>query len=201
MALDTFAALKTAIADWLHRDDLTSAIPDFITLAETRIFRDLRSKDMETAFSTAIASGTIATPAKYIDLKFAYVDRTPIQWLDRKTAKWIYTNYPTRSSTSLPKFIGRDASTFVFGPYPDSTYTITGVYYKDIGPLSSSAHTVFTNNPDLYLFGALQEAAPFMRNDARVMLWEAKYKGALIAAQGVADREDVSGGPLRSVPQ
>jgi len=34
MALGTYAQLKTSIADWLNRSDLTSAIADFITLAE-----------------------------------------------------------------------------------------------------------------------------------------------------------------------
>ena len=37
MALTTYTELKAAIADWLNRSDLTSQIPDFITLAEAEM--------------------------------------------------------------------------------------------------------------------------------------------------------------------
>ena len=42
MALNTFTALKASIADYLNRDDLTAVIPDFITLAESQINREVR---------------------------------------------------------------------------------------------------------------------------------------------------------------
>ena len=34
MALTTYSELQAAVASWLHRDDLTAQIPDFIRLAE-----------------------------------------------------------------------------------------------------------------------------------------------------------------------
>jgi hypothetical protein len=200
LSLATYSDLQSAVASWLDRSDLTSVVPDLITIAETRIFRELRSKDMETSFSTAIASGVIALPTSYVGLKYAYVDGTPTQWLERKPAQWIYQNYPTRAAENKPAFIAREGSNFIFGPYPDSAYTVKGVYYKNIGPLSSSAHAVFTANPDLYLFGSLVEAAPYLKNDVRLTLWEARYQQSLKAAQGTSDREDSSGGSLRMVP-
>ena len=39
MALDNYANLKDAVADWLDRSDLDSRIPDFISLAEARVNR------------------------------------------------------------------------------------------------------------------------------------------------------------------
>ena len=33
MALASYSNLKASLADWLNRDDLTSVIPDFISLA------------------------------------------------------------------------------------------------------------------------------------------------------------------------
>ena len=42
MALSNYTELKASIADFLNRDDLTSVIPDFITLAESQINRDIR---------------------------------------------------------------------------------------------------------------------------------------------------------------
>jgi len=37
MALTTYTELKSSLADWLNRSDLTSVIPDFISLAEAQM--------------------------------------------------------------------------------------------------------------------------------------------------------------------
>ena len=197
MAITTNAQLETAVANWLHRADLTSLIPDFIMLGETRIYREVRTKDMETAFSDTIASGVIALPSSYIDLKFAYINTQPVQWLDRKPAIWIYQKYPTRSGDGMPVTIAREGGNFIFGPYPSGAYTVSGVYYKNLGAVSSSAHALFTTNPDLYLFSALAEAEPYLKNDARVALWKAKYNELRDQVNQFADNEDHSGSNLR----
>lgn len=196
MSITTYAQLQTAVSNWLHRADLASYIPDLITLGEARIMREVRTRDMETAFSDTIASGVIALPTGYLELKNAYVGSSTKIYLKRTSAESIYANYPLRSAEGEPRFIAREGSNFIFGPYPDSDYTVAGVYYKNIGPLSSSDHTLFTNNPDLYLFAALAETEPFLKNDKRVSLWEAKYKNIKDAANGLRDREDFSGGGL-----
>ncbi len=46
MAITTYSELKTALGNWLNRDDLTAVIPDFISLAETDINRKLRHYKM-----------------------------------------------------------------------------------------------------------------------------------------------------------
>ena len=200
MAITTYAELQTSVTGWLHRADLTSIVPDLITLGEARIFREVRARSMEAAFSDTIASGVIALPTSYIELKFSYVNRSPTQILNRMDARFIYEKYPSRAAGGLPKFIAREASNFIFGPYPDSDYTITGVYYKNIGPLSSSAHALFTDNPDLYMWAALAESEPYLKNDKRVALWEAKYRMIKDAVNGLAEREDFSGSDLQMRP-
>lgn len=47
MSIATFAELKTAVANWASRDDLTSRIPEFIALAEDRIGLKLRVRALE----------------------------------------------------------------------------------------------------------------------------------------------------------
>lgn len=44
--MTTYATLKSDIAGWLLRDDLTAAIPSFIRLAEAAIRRDVRIRQM-----------------------------------------------------------------------------------------------------------------------------------------------------------
>ena len=196
MSITTYSELKTAATNWLRRGDLSSFLDDLVTVGETRIFRELRNKDMETSFNSTIASGTISTPTSYIDLKFAYIDGSPTRRLKRRTNSWIYENYPERSSSGKPSFIAREGSTFIFGPYSDSNHVVKGIYYKNIGPVSSSAHVLFTNNPDLYLYATLCAAEPFLKNDKRVALWEAEYGRALAGARKQSEDEEISGGGL-----
>lgn len=198
MAISTYSELKTAVANWLNRDTLTAYVPDFIMLGEMRIYRELRIRAMEASLSSAISSGTVSLPADYVELKHARIDGTPVQPLQRKTAEWIYEKYPTRSSDSKPKFIAQDQGVFIFGPYPDDTYTVKGTYYKRLTALSDSNTTNWfvTNAPDLLLWASLCEAEPFLKNDERVLLWEGKYAKTKVAVEDEDRRERLSGSTL-----
>jgi hypothetical protein len=197
-AITDFTTLKTEVAAWLNRTDLTNEIPGFIQLGENRIYRDLRVRQMETALSSAISSGVIATPTGYVEMKYAYINGSPMVKMQRKDAEWIYHNYPTRSADGTPKFFAREAETFIFGPYPDSAYTVKGVYYKKLPALSGSNTTNWLTSdvPDLILFASLCEAAPYLVNDERVALWEKKYAQIKDRVQRNDDNEEFSGSPL-----
>jgi hypothetical protein len=201
MAITSYSTLQTAILGWVHRGSdatLTAEAPLLVQFAEARIYRDLRIRCMETALSSAIASGVVAVPTGYVEMKYAYINGSPTQKLQRKDAEWIYHNYPTRSSDGTPKFFAREADNFIFGPYPDSAYTVKGVYYKKLDALSDSNTTnwFITNAPDLLLFAALCEAEPFLVNDERVALWEKKYDQIRARVQREDDGEEFSGSPL-----
>lgn len=198
MAITNYSELQTAVGNWLNRSDLTSYVPDLIMLGERRIYRKLRIRAMETALSSAISSGVVAVPATYVALKSARIDGTPVQKLTRTSVDHIYEKYPTRSSQGRPGYIAREGSNFIFGPYPDSAYTVKGIYYARLTALSVSNTTNwFTDNaPDLLMWAALAESEVFLKNDARVSLWESKYKAALVDVQDEDDAENNSGSPL-----
>lgn len=199
MSIASYSDMQSLIARRLHRSDLSSYIVDYITLAEARIYREMRVRQMETSFSSAISSGTISLPTGYLELKHAYLNTSPIAKLQRKDSEWIYAAYPTRSADSAPKFIARDGSTFIFGPYPDTSYTVAGIYFKKLDALSGSNTTnwLITDAPDLLLYASLVEAATDLVQDQRVVLWEQKYQQAKREVERQNDSEDVSGSPLQ----
>lgn len=188
MAITTYAELKTAVANWLADDTLTTYIPDFITLAEARIYRELKVRQMETALSSAISSGVLAVPTGFTQMKWAYVNGSPTSPLQQVSLEYLYSQYPARSSGGKPRYFAREGENFVFGPYPDSTYTIKGVYYKKLAALSDSNTTnwLITDAPDLILFASLVEARSFIMDDTRIPLWEARY----INAKGMIESQD-----------
>lgn len=173
MAISTLAELKTAITNWTKRADLTSYTEDLIMVGEKWIFRNVRAREMETALSGTISSGVLAVPSGFRALKHARINQTPTVPLGIKSASWIYENYPNRSSTTTPKFIAVDGSNFIFGPNA-SALAVVGMYYGALTSVISSANALFTAHPDLYLFAALAETEPFLKNDKRVVLWTAK---------------------------
>ena len=50
MSMTTYDGLKASIANWLNRTDLATEIPDFIELAENRIFHEVRVPTNEKQF-------------------------------------------------------------------------------------------------------------------------------------------------------
>lgn len=205
MTIATYAQLKTATARWIGGSDdsdatsvgFASTIDDLVTIAESRIFREARTKDTEASINTAMANGVVAVPSDYIAMKFAYVDGTPVQTLERRPAEWIYSTYGTRTAVGKPKFFSRQTTNFIFGPYPDSGYTMIGVYYKRLPALSTAVHALFTNNPDLYLFGCLAETAIIIGADKRIDLWEKKYQMILAQVNAYDRAEGASGSALQ----
>jgi hypothetical protein len=201
MAITSYATLLTEAAGWLHRGtSLDTVLPGLVQFAEARIYRDLRIRAMETALSGTIAAGVLAVPSGYIELKHARIDGSSGNRLTRKDAEWIYANYPTRSADSQPKFIAREGESFIFGPYPDTGYTVKGSYYKRLPALSASNTTnwFITDAPELLLFATLCEAEPYLVNDPRIALWEKKYQQIKDRIQLADEQEEFSGSPLFS---
>lgn len=196
MSITSYSELQTAVGNWLNRPDLSSYIPDLVMMGQLRIYRDMRIRAMESALNVTIdGSGNAALPTDYTDLKYAYIDGTPTQPLQRRNVQYIFDTFPTRSSDAKPKFISRDAGNFIFGPFPDSTYTVKGTYYARL-PLLSNSNTTnwfIVNAPDLLLFAALTEAEKFIKNDDRVALWSASYESIKTQIVNEERRESHSG--------
>ena len=85
------------------------------------------------------------------------------------------------------------------GPAPDSDYTTSMLYLKKIDNLSTTnpTETMLTENPDIYLYGALLEAEPFLMNDARVQLWAAAFQQAIADLQEQDNEDRHSGSAMR----
>lgn len=201
-----YASLQTAVIDWLARSDLTNYVPNFVQNWEERFYRQPKNfgRWMEAALSTPIASSVLAVPADYLGLKYAYVSGSPSSRLDRVSLNQLYGTYPRGGDTGLPRWISRDTTNFVFGPAPDSTYTIKGVYWAKPTLMRSfsadaAAHWIVVNAPDLALYGALCESAPFLRNDARLATWKDLYSEALQDYRELHWEEDNSGSPVQEV--
>lgn len=200
MSINTYATLKTAVASWLKRSDLTSNIPDFISLAEAKIARDLRLRRQITAATLNTVAGVqgVALPADWLefaDVSLSTDNPTPISFA---TVEHINTRYP-QTFTGQPVVFSIDGLNVIFGPTPDAIYPISTNYYAKFPALSADADTnwLLTNYPSIYLFGALCEASPFIRDDEVTVMWEGKYNKDMNELRNSDKSAQFSGSALR----
>ena len=201
MAISTFAELKTAAANWLDRSDLTDRIPEFIALAEARFNRILRIRDMETvstAISTVGGTREYSLPTGFVQMKEFHLTTEPITPLSYITPEMMSRLW-AGSTTGKPQVFTIIADNVRLGPSPDAVYTTSMLYYKTFTALSTDNTTsdMLTKNPDVYLYGTLLEAEPFIMNDERVALWATAFKQAIDDIQNQDNKDRHSGSQLR----
>ena len=200
MAIGTYAELQTAVANWLDRDDLTDRIPEFIALAEARMNRVLRIRLMEAKYtaSTVAAQRNYALPASYIQMRNFQINTSPITPLQYVTPE-IYDRLWGGSTDGTPQFYTIVAGEVQLGPLPASVLTMEMLFYKKISALSvtNTTEAMLTDNPDIYLYGALMEAEPFIMNDERVGLWAQGLQQAISDLQEQDNKDRHSGSALR----
>jgi hypothetical protein len=181
MAITTFAELRTAVASWLNRSDLTASIPDFVTLAESDIRRDVRVQAMESVASGTLTGETLAHPTRYLEARrltvggYVYQYRMPQDYTDAvklSSTAYIYTS------------VGQ--TLYILNGTSGDDYTLT--YLAGFAAFSADADTnwLLENAPDVYLFGALRYAAIYMQDDAAMTRHLAMY---LSAAKRLSARE------------
>jgi len=200
MAIGTYAELQIAVANWLDREDLTDRIPEFITLAEARMNRMLRLRLMENKYtaSTVAAQRNYALPTGYVQMRNFQINVTPVRPLQYVTPE-VYDRIWGGSSSGTPEVYTIIANEIQLGPKPDSIMTMEMLFYKRITALSGSNTTeqMLTENPDVYLYGALMEAEPFVMNDERMGLWAQGFAQAVQALQEQDNKDRHSGSALR----
>ena len=199
MSFATYSDLKTSIAGYLARSDLTNQIPDFITFAENRLRRELRVRQMLKSVTTATVSGdsTVEVPSDFLEIRDFVVLTNPIQPLSYSSPSAL-SNDPRASEVGVPKSYTILANEFLLSPPPDGVYTLRLLYYSAPAYMSSTnASNVFlTVAPDALLYAALLEAEPYLFNDGRVNTWGSMYDRAISSLTRSDENTQYSGVPL-----
>lgn len=199
MPLSTYSDLKTSVANYLGRSDLTSQIPDFIALAEIRLGRDIRTRRMlktVTAMMTA-DDATVGLPSDFLSIRDVFVQGNPRTKVNYMTPS-AFTANAQADVTGLPVFYTMRANELEFAPKPDTAYVAQMLYYFKPTALSDSntSNEFLANYPDALLYASLIEAEPYLMNDARAMTWANMYKNAIERIETTDQESEFSGVPL-----
>lgn len=200
MALSTYSELKSSVADWLNRSDLTAAIPDFIALAEAQIERKLRTRQMIVRATATIDTEYGTVPADFLEVKSLKLQTNPVTPLQFETIDSLDNLQAQYPSSSKPRYFSIVGAQIRTVPTPDSSYESELTYYAKLTKLSDSntVNWLLTAAPDVYLYGALLQAAPYLKDDARITTWATMYTSAMEDLQVADDRGATSGGALKA---
>lgn len=169
-----YATLKAAVANWLARADLTSAIPEFIQLAESRINRTLYVRERMQEASGTSANGEIPLPDDFDRL----VSLRVVSGSQMRPIHPVAADKNTERAGSAVEYAVVGSAIRLIGT-DEAEYTLT--YYARVPALSDSAsqNWLLTKEPGLYLYGSLIEASPYLKNDERALLWAQQYRAVL----------------------
>ena len=202
MALTTYTELKTSLANWLNRSDLTTEIgDDFIKLTEADLNSKLRVRAMIAQVNITVDAETESLPTDFLQIRNFYIlnGQTKVPLVYTTPASMDTTN--GTSTSGLPTTYTILGDTIRFSPKPDATYTAVMNYYKKFTALSSSVATnyILASHPAIYLYGSLFHAANFLGgiNPQQVQIWQQMYATAMERLE-LNDREDeYNGSPLQ----
>ncbi len=85
------------------------------------------------------------------------------------------------SQTVASEAMSGGGNVFIFGPFPDSGYSVQGVYYQATGMLSviNNVNWLITHVPWLLHAACMVEVGKFLRNQATIDQWTAVYQARL----------------------
>jgi len=184
MSLVSYADLQTQVANWLARTDLNPFIPDMITLFEAAAARKLKVRQQETTVSLATTNGVATLPSDFLGYR-------RVTWVGSFNVDLDYVHpsvwqfYEPTTIQGTPQVFTIEGGNLSIAPLDDSGLQL--VYNQKTPALSSSLNWLYTNYPDVYLFGTLCEANFFNKGSALPLaaMWKQRRDEAFDEIQRV----------------
>jgi hypothetical protein len=179
VTISTYGELKTAIANWLERSDLTSRIPEFISLAQAKMYRGvmgadgrtwvippLRIRDMITTANISVTSGVGSLPSGWLEFVRLWIDQTDQPNLKYLAPQTFYDNAGAHNTSAASDTLAYTIEASTIRTAAPMTETLKSVHFAIFTAMSADgdADWVLTNAPHVYLDGALEEAYGFLRD-------------------------------------
>lgn len=213
----TYGELKTAIQNGLEYDETSfvAQLPNIVTRAEQRIFRDVHIPNGITKTTGNMVSGTrtITNPTGMLEPRMLSVTNGSGQIipLKFKDASFIDEVWPSgTSSTAFPQFYAVDDDGLILvAPTPDSNYAYSLRWYG-VGDTLVDANDANTswlgdNAEGLLLYACLYEGYVYMKGSADLLAeYKAQYQTELerfkAQMEGIATHDAFESGVPRLLP-
>jgi|OM-RGC.v1.016148906 hypothetical protein len=201
VSITTYAELKTSIADFLDRDDLTSKTGTFISLAEAEISRDLRHWRQEKRINTSVNEQYENLPTDW--LRINSVQHAGGGLISSVSASELQSLRAATTTTGKPRYMRLNSNQIELYPVPDQAYVVEVTYLAQTPALTDAAPSnwLLEYAPDLLLYGALKHSAPYLGEDSRLAVWGSLYASGIEALNSETESAVVSGPLSMRIPR
>lgn len=185
-----YPSLKTAVVEYLAREQdtvLIDRVPTFVQFAEAKFNRELFVRQME-GRSTALVD-MLSDEPEFLSLPGDFQTMRRIRLPGVSGAPTLEYKSPAgldKYRLATKNIVGKPLYFSIFGdeielaPTPNDAFKIEMVYRKVVPPLATnSTNWLLELAPDAYLYGTLLEAAPYLKQDARIQTWVSGLTSAL----------------------
>lgn len=197
MQFANYAEFRTAVLKMIDGDDVSTTfsidtLDLLIALGEStvyagsydargRVHEGLRASSMQAALTGSTASNAVALPSDCLALEIVWFDAT--KPLDAMTESDLRAK--NRSGGDVREY-AQAGDSLIFSPAAANGQAIGGRYYKrPIDIKTGGLHATFNRYPEVYLFAALAESAPFLGEDTRLPLWKTLFLEKLDGANKI----------------
>jgi hypothetical protein len=174
MALSTYAELKTSVASWLERSDMTAVIVDCVTLAEARLNRELGPVETNASRTGTVDSRSISISALSIVEPLSLWIAAPGSEDERELQMQAPANMAYADTSGPPMQWCMDSDTNIKLDRPcDQEYAFR-FRFRERFALSDSSTTnwLLTNHPDIYLAACLMWGAGYQESFSSGGVWK-----------------------------
>lgn len=196
-----YSTLKSEIALWIHRTDLTANIPTFIQLAESKIANLVKGLPLETTITQTLTAGvgTLTLPSDYNEMQSLVVLSNPTMTL-QLIPDYTLSQYNANNVSGVPEFYSIIGNNINFSKIPDGNYSIKITYLAKLTNLSdvNTTNWVLTKYPYLYLYGALIETSIYTNDPDQVQFYQTKFDSAIGDVITQYSNQKFSGSPLHA---
>ena len=194
--ITNYTTLKQAIADWVNSPEIEQTSDQLIQFVEADLNTRLRSREM-IVNATATSDGQfVALPPDWLEAINMMIvgGQSPLRYITPDEADTII-KAQTFTST---RFYSMTTGIIELVPPAVDDITINMVYYGKIPALSTANTTnwLLTKAPDVYLYGAMAHAAPFLKDDPRIATFSQMYLARVQSLQDESQKALHSGSLL-----
>lgn len=202
---------------WLHRAKIGGPIPSvdavsaWIDLAQEQINTKLRARCMVQRLARGLTTQYLDLPDDFLEFDtqgvrlVGYGELLPQGRSFLADLSGIASQNTTGAlSTDLPArptyyaLVGCQLEVQPFPPLVSEAWTIEIAYYQQqiLGPDDGDTTATLTSYPSVWLYGALMQSAPFLRDDERIAVWAQMFSAGVTAANDAYERAKFSAGRL-----
>ena len=192
-----YSELQSVIADFANRQDLASQIPTFIQLTEARLNRDIRHWRQEKRAQAQVTGERFPLPCDWLETIKVIADGKPLRLADAFEVDRV--DHAAQRAFVANHFYRHTGDELELIPASDGPVDFEIEYVAKVPSLSDEQPTnwLLEEFPDVYIYGAMLQVAPFLHDDQRIAVWTQAYGEAVSSANISSDKSKYSGSALR----